>query len=222
MVKFVAPEHQLQAFNCPFCGAFSHMRWVGWNDGGTHLAKARCAYCKKESVWFVIVDEDVPFGDPVRIGTMIYPDSRVVQFPENDMPDDVKRDYEEAASIFKRSPRAAAALLRLALQRLCKHLGGEGKNINDDIRSLAANNVIPVTIVRVADTVRITGNNAVHPGEMAAEDVDYVASKMFELLNIIVRKGITEPKEIESLYNMVPEGPRKSAEAKDAMAKDDD
>ncbi|MFK8012671.1 MAG: DUF4145 domain-containing protein, partial [Marinicellaceae bacterium] len=123
--------------------------------------------------------------------------------------------------VFSKSPRSAAALLRLGLQKLCKHLGEDGKNINKNIRNLAEKNTLPPLIVKVADTVRITGNNAVHPGEMSDEDVDYVASKMFDLLNFIVKKGISEPKELEELYNLTPEAPRLAAEAKDAQAREE-
>lgn len=42
---------------------------------------------------------------------------------------------------------------------------------------------------------------------------------MFDLLNFIVKKGISEPKELAVLYACTPEGPRKDAEAKDAKAK---
>ncbi|MGE8370964.1 MAG: DUF4145 domain-containing protein [Pseudomonas putida] len=139
--------------------------------------------------------------------------------PVADMPDDVREDYEEAAEIFGRSPRAAAALLRLALQKLCVHLGEKGDKIDVDIRELARKNVLPQMLIKVADTVRIAGNNAVHPGEMAPEDVDFVASKMFLMLNQIVTKGISEPKELNALYEMVPEGARAVAEKKDAAAR---
>ncbi|MCY1302699.1 hypothetical protein D9M70_523750 [compost metagenome] len=53
---------------------------------------------------------------------------------------------------------------------------------------------------------------------MSPDDIDHVASKMFHMINLIVVKGITEPKEIEALYQMVPENPRKEAERKDAAA----
>jgi hypothetical protein len=43
--------------------------------------------------------------------------------PNVDLPPDVRRDYEEASTILDASPRGAAALLRLAIQKLCKELG---------------------------------------------------------------------------------------------------
>ncbi|WP_414877009.1 DUF4145 domain-containing protein [Pseudomonas sp. IT-196MI5] len=150
---------------------------------------------------------------------MIYPDSTCAPLPTPDMPEDVKADYVEAAAIFTRSPRAAAALLRLALQKLCIHLGEKGDKIDVDIRELAKKHVLPQRLINVADTVRITGNNAVHPGEMAAEDVDLVASKMFLMINLIVVKGITEPRELDALYKITPEGARAAAEKKDAAGR---
>ncbi|EGR0366540.1 DUF4145 domain-containing protein [Vibrio cholerae] len=220
-MKFVVPEFKKDGFHCPLCGVFAHMTWeeLSSYSHSTMYHEARCSCCKQPSLWRVTDYVNGQFGRQDRAGELIYPDFGTAALPEDDMPEDVKKDYVEAARIFSKSPRGAAALLRLGLQKLCKHLGEDGKNINTDIRQLAAKNVLPPLVVKVADTVRITGNNAVHPGEMADEDFDYVASKMFELLNFIVKKGISEPKELESLYQLTPEGPRKSAEASDAKSK---
>ncbi len=49
--------------------------------------------------------------------------------------EDIRRDYDEAAKVLALSPRGAAALLRLAIRKLCKELGEPGKNINEDIGS---------------------------------------------------------------------------------------
>ena len=188
---------------------------------GIDYLEADCSRCRKSSLWLAKEKmNDQGYTKPVA-GEMIYPDFGSAPPPDSDMPADVVDDYQEAASIFSKSPRGAAALLRLGLQKLCKHLGEEGNNINDDIRSLATKNTLPPLVVKVADTVRITGNNAVHPGEMSDEDFDHIASKMFELLNFVVKKGISEPKELEALYTMTPEGPRKSAETRDAKSKPD-
>lgn len=221
-MNFIAPKFKLDAFHCPQCGTYAHMKWEELLNRQGRLSfyyEATCAKCNESSLWRVTSHQKTDWGRYDEEGELTYPDFGNSALPENDMPEDVKADYIEASRIFSRSPRGAAALLRLALQKLCQHLGELGKNINDDIRNLAAKNILPPLVVKVADTVRITGNNAVHPGEMTDEDFDHVASKMFDLLNFIVKKGISEPRELESLYSKIPEKPRNEAEAKDAKAK---
>lgn len=67
--------------------------------------------------WEVIVEEPET--------NIIYPVTNIAEIPipSPDMPANVAEDYNEARAIFGYSPRSAAALLRLALQKLCKHLG---------------------------------------------------------------------------------------------------
>ncbi|UXZ43606.1 DUF4145 domain-containing protein [Pseudomonas soli] len=146
---------------------------------------------------------------------MLYPDHGFAPPPHDDMPEEVREDYLEAASIAHRSPRGSAALLRLSLQKLCKHLKQPGENINDDIRNLAEEGKLPLSIIQAADTVRITGNCAVHPSQMAEEDIDFVSARLFLLINKIVAKAIAEPREMEEIYKITPEQARKAAEAKD-------
>lgn len=146
---------------------------------------------------------------------MLYPDFGSTPLPAEDMPEDVKKDYEEAARIFIKSPRGAAALLRLGLQRLCTHLGEGGENINADIRSLVKQKKLSGMAIKIADTVRITGNNAVHPGEISDEDIDNLAGNMFGLLNAIVEETITNPKRWNNSYEQLPENARNAAEAQD-------
>jgi predicted RNA-binding Zn-ribbon protein involved in translation (DUF1610 family) len=215
------PSINGSSFHCPLCGTYAHMRWqwLAKNQQITKYVEARCSHCEEASLWLTYECRTDQRNDIVATeGEMMLPDSGSSPLPVNDMPEDVKKDYLEAARIFSRSPRGAAALLRLSLQKLCKHLGQKGENINDDIRVLASTHTVPPMVVKVADTVRITGNNAVHPGEMSDEDFDHVASKMFELINFIIKKAITEPKELESLYQLTPEKPRKSAEKRDAKS----
>ena len=56
---------------------------------------------------------------------------------------DVRRDYEEASAILDASPRGAAALLRLAIEKLCKELGENGRDLNADIASLVRKGLDP-------------------------------------------------------------------------------
>ncbi|MBU0529298.1 DUF4145 domain-containing protein, partial [bacterium] len=93
-------------------------------------------------------------------------------------------------------------------------LGEKGKNINDDIKALVKKGLNP-KIQKSLDILRITGNNAVHPGEIDIEEEPAKVLKLFELINIIAEKMITEPKEIDSLYNDLPEKAKEAVEKRD-------
>ena len=220
-MKYISPQISKTSFHCPLCATYAHMRWYqfGRHQAVRPYTEAECAHCGQCSLWLITNTINVKSLVTPSEGIMLYPDTGNAPSPELDMPEDVKRDYEEAARIFEKSPRGSAALLRLGLQKLCRNLGKKGENINTDIRELSSDGVLAPNVIKVADTVRITGNNAVHPGEMSEADFDYVASKLFKLLNFIVKKAITEPKELKSLYDMIPEKPRKSAENTDAKNK---
>jgi len=53
------------------------------------------------------------------------------------------------------------------------------------------------------DAVRVTCGNAVHPGHLDLNDNRDVAASMFPLVNIVVGRLITEPKQIQDIYDRV-------------------
>ncbi len=207
-IPYKEPQFEETSFNCPFCNAFAKQTWRdAWfgmysSDGG-RLEETRvcfCEHCKMYSIWFD--------------GKMIFPDYSAVEAPNQDLNEDIRADYREAANILQKSPRGAAALLRLAVQKLCVQLGEKGKDINADIQSLVAKG-LPSKIQQSLDAVRVIGNEAVHPGQLDLKDDVQMASSLFRLLNIIAEKMITEPRQIDEIYAKIPETKKDSIEKRD-------
>jgi hypothetical protein len=155
-----------------------------------------CAHCYNLAIWKGSYDEEQRLED----FKMIYPYSGAIPLPNDDLPPDIKNDYLEASMIVDLSPRGAVALLRLALQKLCKHLGEKGENINADIKSLVSKGLNPM-IQKALDAVRVTGNSAVHPGTIDLNDNREIAIKVFGLINVIADVTITQQKMINQFYD---------------------
>ena len=112
-----------------------------------------------------------------------------------------------------KSPKGAAALLRLSIQVLCRELGESGKNINSDIKELVKKG-LPVIVQQSLDIVRVTGNDAVHPGQIDTDDIN-VVNKLFELINVIIEYMIALPKKVSGLYDTLPEEKKEGIKKRD-------
>lgn len=211
---YIEPSKELQKYTCPHCNTLAQM------DSDTHyfqsdLAKSprtasivfmnrltihRCQCCGKKIIW---IDDKY-----------VYPDV-VAEEANQDMPEPVKQLYNEAGLIYNKSARAACALLRLAIDRLCNCLGENDRDISKNIGALV-NKGLPETVQKALDVVRVVGNKAVHPGQISFDvDNTSTATMLMRLLNIIVERMITEPKEIDALYQKLPESIKKSISKRD-------
>lgn len=161
---------------------------------------SRCYSCGKLTFW--------------RHRSVLHPNHLYEVEPNEDMDADIKRDFNEARAILDLSPRGAAALLRLCVQKLCKQLGQPGKNVNKDIAALVADG-LDVKIQKALDIVRVVGNECVHPGTMDLRDDKMTAAKLFDLVNHIADDRISKPKAIEILYNDLPEDKRNAISDRD-------
>ena len=208
-MNYTPPEFEASAFNCPHCGAFAQQEWKGVSSGemivvwniiralmkqsvkkreASVLSRqhsvhfANCLSCSAESLWLD--------------GKMLFPDFGGYPPPNNDMPDNVKGIYREAAAIANKSPRAAAALLRLVLQELCKTLGCKGDNLRKQIERLAESGKVSSDVIKAADIVRLVGNDAVHPDRVGVdiENAPDVAKALFEFINWVAKEAISDPK----------------------------
>lgn len=205
MIPYTTPQFKSTSFNCPHCQAFSQHHWedayAGWQGKNMQqIIFSFCKHCQHYAIW--------------HQGIMIYPNFSGIDTPNIDLNDDIKMDYEEAAEIMQKSPRGAAALLRLVVQKLCKQLGERGQNINTDIANLVKQG-LPIKIQQALDTVRVTGNEAVHPGTLDLKDDQETAQNLFKLVNFIAEKMISEPKEVEKLFNNLPEDKKEQIKKRD-------
>lgn len=208
-MSYIAPSAFSKKFTCPHCGAIALQRWQSssWTLGSLYghaqlnlVRVSTCDHCEKNALWF---------GD-----SMLYPDSGIAPNPNADLPESVKSIYLEAASVATKSPRGAAGLLRLALQVFCKELGEHGENINADIAALVKKG-LPERVQQALDIVRVTGNNAVHPGQIDVDSPETVAN-LFELINVIAEYMISMPNKIGSLYSGLPATTHEQIKKRDA------
>ncbi|MED0800177.1 DUF4145 domain-containing protein [Bacillus safensis] len=149
-------------------------------------------------------------------GELVYPKNPTVKPPNSDMPEEVKKLYNEAREISVLSPRASAALLRLALEKLLPLLGAQGKRINDMIGDLVKKGLSP-KIQQALDSLRVIGNEAVHPGSIDLDEEKEVALALFKLINLVVEQMITESDEIDEIYSLIPKDKRDGIQDRDQM-----
>ena len=207
---YITPVFQKEAFHCPVCNVYAHQSWYStsyYSRGGFTgidiLETALCSHRNNYSFWIK--------------GNLSYPLQITAPLAHKDMPETVWEYYNEARAISASSPRASAALLRIAAKKLCESLAEDEPNLNRAIGSLSKKG-LPQNVIKSLDTVRIVGNEGgAHEGQidLTGEDNIEIVDRLFWLINFIVEKTITEPSEIESAFSSLPENKRQAAEKRD-------
>ena len=168
--------------------------------------------CARFSIWVGPAK-----NSPIQLGLdaeLVWPPIRKGPKPNPDLDADIEKDFQEARSVIDLSPRAAAALLRLALQKLMVQLDQPGENINADIARLIKEGLRP-DVAQALDVVRVTGNDAVHPGQIDTDDPETVLA-LFDLLNIIAEDRISQAAKVKALFEALPDTKKQAIETRDA------
>lgn len=202
------PAFNRTKFKCPRCGVVATQSWFGpylkdfrkTNTGFAQveerigdLGLSKCGACSAKCLWFE--------------GQLVYPSQLTDHEVPTDLPVEVRKDFEEAAAIAEASPRAAAALLRMCIEGLCKKVAGKPK-FEDAIVELEQQG-IPKAITVAMDVVRLTGNEALHGGTLYGSDDAKTVATLFRLAGLIVSWAITEKNELQELISSI--GPEKFA-----------
>lgn len=211
--NIVPPTFNKDSFHCPHCGVLSQQIWRSLYSDVYNLSSAiqdldivycQNPECKKYSLW--------------KDQTMIFPQKILMPIAHIDMPEDVKEIYNEARQVSNLSPRAAAALLRVVLEKLTIYLGEKDGELNTRIANLSKKG-LPQKVIQSLDIVRITANEGgSHAGEIDLTGADNlgIVYKLFWLINFIVEKMISEPKHIEEMFSTLPKDKIKGITERDS------
>jgi hypothetical protein len=211
------PAYDSETFTCPHCGVLGVHAFDRNVDNVQNnvVGRALCRNpeCLKVTLWLH--------------GKLVYPVGGGPE-PHVEMPGEIKETFEEARSISGLSPRAAAALLRLAVEQLSKHVAAAEPDVDADaslnelIGEFVAKLGLHRQTQRALDVVRVIGNNAVHPGQIAVHDRPETVAQLFALVNFIVDDLISKPRALEEMYSDLPEGAREQVERRDGSAATND
>jgi hypothetical protein len=173
------PSFKETGFHCPHCGVYAHQNWFdvalegGSDDPEETLSLGTCERCERFSLW---ID-----------GELIYPPSADLPLPRMEMPEKVRGVYLEARRTLDASPRAASALLRLAIRGLISHLG-ETDNISENLENMSRRGL--------DEKIQL----ALHSG-----DDKETARALFEILNLIVDALMVHPRRVDEMLGKLPQ-----------------
>ena len=120
---------------------------------------------------------------------------------------------EEARSIIA-ATQGCRCFIAVVNSDALQTFGGSGEDLNGDIANLVKKGLNAV-VAKSLDVVRVIGNESVHPGSI---DLQPVAKRLFDLINIITEQMITQPKHVEELYSKLPESKRTAIEVRNIKA----
>jgi hypothetical protein len=169
----------------------------------THLKQAQCHACNMVTVWL--------------LHWMIFPVSGPGPMPHPEMPEELRADYLEARTVLMLSPRGAAALLRVVIDKLLLDLVPDEKDLNSRIGTLVKRG-LDQRLQEALDSVRVIGNDSVHPGQMLVTDDPDTVQALMHIVNDIIDETIGKERRMRALYDKLPEAKRAGIDQRDKRA----
>lgn len=195
MSNYIKPKWRTNTFTCPHCNTLAQMWWKTqanpFNPSSAdqfkdHVHMAFCYSCKRPSIW---TDEK-----------MVYPPAKGHISPNEDMPKDAMKTFNEAESILNISPRASCMLMRLCLEQVLENLKIKGDRLYDKINNIAPEDS---SLHIFLEACRLAGNDYVHNGKVSSLGCDETAINTSDALatfiNEIVEQLISRPKRAEEI-----------------------
>jgi len=218
----------MSGFKCPFCGEFmsiherTHITWrlnfssnesrYVYNSPHLQVQIFKCPNddCKKESIYATGVNGYI---DDASID--IFPQCDYEIFPDY-VPAAIRNDYEEACTILKLSPKAAATLSRRCLQGMIHDFWDiHEKNLNAEISQLKGK--VSASQWKAIDAIRSIGNIGAHMEHDVNKIIDVdpdEAGKLIRLIEHLIEKWYIDRHDEEELYAELADISQDKAEAR--------
>lgn len=206
-------------FICPFCNAnipmidetyrhqdisFETINYrANYSDNELYdelkLQMFKCPTCKEITVKTLGIGSKYP-----DVSTNIYPKSLAKQFPDY-IPQQIRKDYEEACAILNLSPKASATLSWRTLQGMIRDFWGISKNFLWQEIDAIENKISPLE-KSALDSLRGIGNIGAHPEHDTNLIVDIEpgeSEKIVKLIEYFIQRWYIDPYETEQLLHGV-------------------
>jgi hypothetical protein len=108
--------------------------------------------------------------------------------------EEASEDFEEAAAILNKSPRGAAALIRICIQNMMPLMKETGKNLDENISSLVRKG-LEVEIQQAMDVLQVIRRNPGQEGDVDLRDETAIATRMLESLKEILERRMLKNRE---------------------------
>jgi hypothetical protein len=145
---------------------------------------------------------------------MIYPRVGEAPPPHEEMPPQIRKLYEEARGVLPASPRASAALLRVALEGLLEEAGYRQGRLADRLEKAREDGKLSAGTYELAEVLRYAGNAAAHyepwkiDPSQGEEDREMVYH-LFVFVNYVTDELIAKPRQIGEMARKINEKVRK-------------
>lgn len=195
-----------QTITCPHCGnktpqvveyETTSIEKVSTGDGQVFPIKdyyflVRCRTCKEISLYGSWELAEDPYD--LEEAYCLYP--KIEAIPSN-IPDVIRRSYNEAKKVEKISPAAFVVLIGKSLECLCEDKKAEGNNLKNKLDDLAKKGIIPKTLLKMGHSVRLLRNIGAHPSDydITEEEVSIIG----DFFAAVIEYVYVAPEKIKSL-----------------------
>jgi hypothetical protein len=161
------------------------------------LAILKCKTCNRSSIYRNEWDNE----QQKWVEILIYPNPVRAQ---REVPEKIRKKFDEAISVLKKSPSLTAVGIRKCLEGICDDKQAQGTTLAERISYLGANGFIPLPLSDMVDTSQTIRNIGSHFGNMdiSLDEVNVLIEytlALFECLYVVQERIDSVRKSVNNL-----------------------